>query len=91
MTLAAYKLKWSIESACGTRTLHKWAASILTRKIDGWGCVCEGTWIRIDTIERLASTIAAIVPELQRRGLFQTDYKGATLRENLGLPRPVVR
>jgi hypothetical protein len=31
-----------------------------------------------------------VVPELQRRGLFQKDYKGTTLRENLGLPRPVV-
>jgi FMN-dependent oxidoreductase (nitrilotriacetate monooxygenase family) len=29
-----------------------------------------------------------VVPELQRRKLFQTDYKGATLRENLGLPWP---
>ena len=29
-----------------------------------------------------------VVPELQRRGIFQTDYKGATLRENLGLPWP---
>ena len=29
-----------------------------------------------------------VVPELQRRGLFQKDYKGATLRENLGLPVP---
>jgi len=29
-----------------------------------------------------------VVPELQRRGLFQTDYKGVTLRENLGLGRP---
>ena len=29
-----------------------------------------------------------VVPELQRRGLFHTDYEGATLRENLGLPRP---
>jgi alkanesulfonate monooxygenase SsuD/methylene tetrahydromethanopterin reductase-like flavin-dependent oxidoreductase (luciferase family) len=29
-----------------------------------------------------------VVPELQRRGLFQRDYTGATLRENLGLPRP---
>lgn len=28
-----------------------------------------------------------IVPELQRRGLFQTEYTGATLRERLGLPR----
>jgi alkanesulfonate monooxygenase len=29
-----------------------------------------------------------LIPELQRRGLFQTDYAGNTLRENLGLPRP---
>lgn len=29
-----------------------------------------------------------VVPELQRRGLYHRDYEGATLRENLGLPRP---
>ena len=29
-----------------------------------------------------------VVPELQRRGLFRTEYEGKTLRENLGL-RPV--
>ena len=29
-----------------------------------------------------------IVPELQRRGLFRTEYEGKTLRENLGLKRP---
>ena len=28
-----------------------------------------------------------VVPELQRRGLFRTEYEGTTLRENLGLPR----
>jgi hypothetical protein len=28
------------------------------------------------------------MPELQRRGLFRTEYEGRTLRENLGLPRP---
>jgi alkanesulfonate monooxygenase len=31
------------------------------------------------------------VPELQRRGLFHSDYSGKTLRENLGLKRPVSR
>jgi FMN-dependent oxidoreductase (nitrilotriacetate monooxygenase family) len=30
-----------------------------------------------------------VVPELQRRGLFRTEYEGRTLRENLGL-RPVI-
>jgi alkanesulfonate monooxygenase len=29
-----------------------------------------------------------VVPELQRRDLFRTEYEGATLRENLGLARP---
>lgn len=29
-----------------------------------------------------------VVPELQRRGLFRTEYAGRTLREHLGLPRP---
>jgi FMN-dependent oxidoreductase (nitrilotriacetate monooxygenase family) len=32
-----------------------------------------------------------VVPELQRRGLFRTEYAGRTLREHLGLPRPVNR
>jgi hypothetical protein len=31
------------------------------------------------------------VPELQRRGLFRTEYEAATLRGNLGLPTPVNR
>jgi alkanesulfonate monooxygenase len=29
-----------------------------------------------------------VVPELQRRSLFRTEYEGKTLRDNLGLPRP---
>ena len=29
-----------------------------------------------------------VVPELQKRGIFRTQYEGKTLRENLGLPRP---
>ncbi|MBW9107052.1 LLM class flavin-dependent oxidoreductase [Paraburkholderia phenoliruptrix] len=32
-----------------------------------------------------------VVPELQRRGLFRTEYEGRTLRENLGLRRPANR
>ena len=30
-----------------------------------------------------------VVPELQRRGLFRKDYEGRTLREHLGLKRPI--
>jgi FMN-dependent oxidoreductase (nitrilotriacetate monooxygenase family) len=32
--------------------------------------------------------VRLVVPELQRRGLHRTHYRGSTLRENLGLPRP---
>jgi hypothetical protein len=32
-----------------------------------------------------------VVPILQRRGVFRTDYAGATLREHLGIPRPAER
>jgi FMN-dependent oxidoreductase (nitrilotriacetate monooxygenase family) len=31
---------------------------------------------------------AQVVPILQDRGLFRTDYEGSTLREHYGLPRP---
>ncbi|NTI78568.1 LLM class flavin-dependent oxidoreductase [Rhizobium rhizogenes] len=32
-----------------------------------------------------------VIPELQNRGLFRTEYEGTTLRENLGLERPKSR
>ncbi|MGH7097497.1 MAG: LLM class flavin-dependent oxidoreductase [Stellaceae bacterium] len=31
---------------------------------------------------------AGVIPLLQRRGLFRTEYRGATLREHYGLPWP---
>lgn len=34
----------------------------------------------------LANFVQLVVPELQRRGIFRTEYEGHTLRENLGLP-----
>lgn len=36
----------------------------------------------------LTEFVDLVVPELQRRGLFRTEYEGTTLREHLGLPRP---
>lgn len=36
----------------------------------------------------LDAFIDEVVPILQRRGLFRRDYRGSTLREHLGLPRP---
>lgn len=37
----------------------------------------------------LNDIVELVIPELQRRGLFRTEYEGTTLRENLGLPIPV--
>ena len=37
-----------------------------------------------------ADFVRHVVPELQRRGVYHADYAGATLRENLGLPRPAI-
>lgn len=36
----------------------------------------------------LDEIVDLLIPELQRRGLFRTEYEGHTLRENLGLARP---
>lgn len=39
----------------------------------------------------LTDFIELVIPELRRRGLFRTEYEGRTLRENLGLQRPINR
>jgi FMN-dependent oxidoreductase (nitrilotriacetate monooxygenase family) len=36
----------------------------------------------------LPAFVDEVVPVLQRRGLFRTAYRGATLRDHFGLPRP---
>jgi hypothetical protein len=36
----------------------------------------------------LEQFVEHVVPLLQRRGLFRTEYAGRTLREHYGIPRP---
>jgi len=38
--------------------------------------------------EGIDDFVDRVVPVLQKRGLFRTEYEGKTLRENMGLPRP---
>jgi FMN-dependent oxidoreductase (nitrilotriacetate monooxygenase family) len=53
---------------------------------------CDGFNLQPSTFPGGSDDIAKLlVPELQRRGLFRTEYEGRTLRENLGLPRPASR
>ncbi len=51
--------------------------------------VCDGFVIAAThTPGTYAEFVKYVVPELQRRGLYHKDYRGETLRENLGIPIP---
>jgi hypothetical protein len=50
---------------------------------------CDGFNIMFATVPAgLDDFVGLVIPELQRRGIFRTEYAGTTLREHLGLPRP---
>ncbi|MGE0768005.1 MAG: LLM class flavin-dependent oxidoreductase [Hyphomicrobiaceae bacterium] len=50
---------------------------------------CDGFVIGATTVPgTYEDFVKFVVPELQRRGLFQKEYRGTTLRENLGMPIP---
>jgi alkanesulfonate monooxygenase SsuD/methylene tetrahydromethanopterin reductase-like flavin-dependent oxidoreductase (luciferase family) len=52
----------------------------------------SGFRLRPGTIPQDLTTITrALVPELQRRGLFRSSYEASTLRGHFGLPRPANR
>jgi alkanesulfonate monooxygenase SsuD/methylene tetrahydromethanopterin reductase-like flavin-dependent oxidoreductase (luciferase family) len=62
--------------------------------MEGWmrAGAADGFVIRIaDPEPSLDAFVDLVVPELQRRGIFRTEYSGATFREDLGLPRPPSR
>jgi FMN-dependent oxidoreductase (nitrilotriacetate monooxygenase family) len=51
--------------------------------------VCDGFVIMVDVLpDGLRDVVELLVPELQRRGLFHTDYEHDTLRASLGLAAP---
>jgi FMN-dependent oxidoreductase (nitrilotriacetate monooxygenase family) len=56
-----------------------------TRAADGFILMFPTLPSSLDDFVRL------VLPELRRRGLFREEYEGKTLRENLGLSRPVNR
>ncbi len=50
---------------------------------------CDGFMMQFHTVPAgLEAFVADVVPELQRRGLFRTEYEGRSLRDHLGLARP---
>ncbi|WP_431283645.1 LLM class flavin-dependent oxidoreductase [Humitalea sp. 24SJ18S-53] len=53
------------------------------------GHACDGFNIMFPYVPGgLDDFVTMVVPELQRRDLFRTDYTGTTLRDHLGLKRP---
>ena len=45
----------------------------------------------LTAVHGLTDIVDQLIPELQRRGLFRTEYEATTLRGNLGIPEPVAR
>ena len=67
---------------------------MIVDQMEEWffGEACDGFNIMFPWVPGgLDEFVDRVVPELQRRGLFRTEYEGTTLRENLGLPRPANR
>src|SRR5258708_39986178 len=51
---------------------------------------CDGFVLSMPVEPRsLRDFVELVVPELQRRGLRPPEYRGSTLRDNMGLVRPV--
>lgn len=64
---------------------------MIADEMEAWlaGEGCDGFNIMFPYLPAgLDDFVDHVVPELQRRNLFRTEYEGATLRENLGLKRP---
>jgi hypothetical protein len=59
-------------------------------EIERWfvGGACDGFNFRVTNPADFAPFIDRVVPLLQQRGLFRTEYAGETLRDHLGLPFP---
>ena len=72
----------SHQLACGT-------AGSIADTMQEWfeAGACDGFCLMPSYYPRgVTDIVALLVPELQRRDLFRTQYEGRTLRENLGLP-----
>jgi alkanesulfonate monooxygenase len=79
--------------ARGNRTVMGTPSQIVDQ-MQTWfdGHAVDGFLIQPPTLPGgLNEFVDMVVPVLQDRGLFRTEYEGKTLRENLGLPRPAGR
>jgi FMN-dependent oxidoreductase (nitrilotriacetate monooxygenase family) len=66
--------------------------TVVADQMEEWltGDACDGFVIAAThTPGAYEDVVRLVVPELQRRGVFRDRYRGETLRDNLGLSRPV--
>lgn len=66
-------------------------ASEIADELQAWfeGRAADGFNVLVPHLPAGLEDVAKyVVPELQRRGLFRTQYQGSTLREHFGLQRP---
>ena len=79
--------------ARGQRTLVG-TASQIADDMQNWfvNHGCDGFLIQPSHLPGgLNDFVDMVIPELQSRGIFRTEYEGPTLRDQLGLPRPKSR
>lgn len=82
-----------VAGARGKNTIHGGPKKVADY-MEAWfkGGACDGFCVMPPYIPGAHEDFCRLViPELQKRGLFRTEYEGKTLRENLGLPKPVSR
>ncbi|HWH25705.1 MAG TPA: LLM class flavin-dependent oxidoreductase [Pseudolysinimonas sp.] len=80
--LATYAVRWEAESHTPESMADLIEEYIVADAADGFNLNLA------DAAGSLEIFVDEVVPELQRRGLFHTEYQGTTLRESLGIPRP---
>lgn len=72
-------------------SLVRGTAARIADQLEDWyrGGACDGFVLSFPVQPRsLRDFVDLVVPELRRRGLRPPAYRGATLRENMGLDRP---
>jgi len=78
--------------ASTTGTMFKGSPRQVADEMEDWyrSQACDGFMISNPVMPRgLQAVVDLLIPELQRRGLFRTEYPGRTLRETMGLKTPV--
>ena len=84
-------IKWSGRGTLNELPLFVGTADQVADQMESWfsSGSCDGFVIAATHMPgAYEDFVRLVIPELQRRGLFRTDYVPGTLRDNLGLSRP---